>query len=208
MKTRLKLLGKKRGMTIFFNDRKVIPCTVISFDPNIVTDIKTVDKHGYSAVQLASNKAKKVNKPQKGFFTKKKLSSMRSIFESRLDEEAGDETSDVTVGDEITVAYFEGITHVDVCAKSKGKGFQGVMKRHNFAGGNASHGATKHHRKPGSAGGPLGPARTFPGKKLPGHMGSAKTTIFGSCLSYLSMSTQVFCWSKALFQVLQVEMCL
>ena len=171
------ILGEKLGMTqIFDDDARAIPVTVIKAGPCHVTQIKTDESDGYTAVQISFQelvKKKQITKPQAGHFDKAKVAPARHLVELRVDDLEGYE-----LGQAITVAdVFEKGAKADVSGVSKGKGFQGVMKRHNFAGQGASHGAHKVHRVPGSIGACATPARVFKGKKLPGRMGGEKTTI-------------------------------
>ena len=172
----LTLMGKKKGMTQVFDDNgNVVVCTVIHAEPNVVTQILTKEKAGYSAVQLAAFKAsaakkKNIAKPQREMFAKKNIDSRRKLKESRV--------SDVSVyaeGQEIGVEYFSDCVFVDVTGMSKGKGYQGVMKRHHFAGGPASHGSG-FHRHGGSTGMRSTPGRCLPGQKKAGRMGGEKVT--------------------------------
>ncbi len=170
------LLGEKIGMTQIFDDEaRAIPVTVIKAGPCHVTQIKTDETDGYRAVQLAFQELakKQVTKPVAGHFAKADVAPARHLVEIRVDDPESYE-----VGQAITVAdVFEKGGKADVSGVSKGKGFQGVIKRHNFAGQGASHGAHKVHRVPGSIGACATPARVFKGKKLPGRMGGEKTTI-------------------------------
>lgn len=167
------IYGTKLGMTqIFAEDGTVIPVTVIQAAPNKVCQIKTTETDGYEAVQLGfgSIKEKKVNKPMAGHFAKLGVEPVRYLREVRVDSAA-----EYTVGDEITVAQFAEVKSVDVTGTSKGKGFAGVMKRHNFGGGPGGHGA-HFHRAPGSIGQCASPSRVFKGVRLPGHMGCDTVT--------------------------------
>src|SRR3989338_1916141 len=169
------LLGEKLGMTQVFDDRgKFVPVTVIRMLPNLVTAIKTLSKHGYNSVQLGygEKKPKNIKKPQRVFFKKNNLKPVAILKEFRVDDPQG-----FQVGSEIKAGIFKIGDRVDVQAFSKGKGFQGVMKRWNFQGLPASHGCSVSHRKPGSIGNRAYPGRVFPGKKLPGHMGDAKVKV-------------------------------
>ena len=170
------ILGIKLGMTQLFTDEgKVIPVTVIQSGGNVVLRNKTVETDGYNAVQLGFGeiKEKKVNKPMAGQFKKADVKPVKYIREQRLESE-----SDHKVGDLIEVDVFAAGDLVDVIGTSKGKGFAGGIKRHNFARGPMGHGS-KSHREPGSTGAMLsGPGgRVFKGKKLPGRMGGNRTTI-------------------------------
>lgn len=176
-----KLIGKKRGMTQLFDEMgNVIPCTVIELESNVVTQVKTVESDGYNAVQLGCElvKAKdprklesRTKKPMHGHFKKAGVQPRKKLFEVRVGE---GETFEV--GQEFGVECFEGIEYVDVTGTSKGKGFQGVMKMHNYSGGPASHGS-KFHRRRGSQGMRSTPGRCFPGGKRPGRMGFRKVTL-------------------------------
>lgn len=168
------ILGLKVGMTqIFDNEGKAIPVTVISANPNIVVQKKTVENEGYEAIQVGfDDKAeKKVTKPIKGHFAKAKVATKRYLREFRL-EDAGT----YEVGQEIKVDIFKEGEKVDISGVSKGKGFAGAIKRHNFHRGPMKHGS-KYHRWAGSMGASSSPSRTLPGKKLPGHMGAENTTV-------------------------------
>lgn len=168
------ILGLKVGMTqIFDNEGKAIPVTVIAANPNIVVQKKTVENEGYEAIQVGfDDKAeKKITKPIKGHFAKAKVATKRYLREFRLEDAASYE-----VGQEIKVDIFKEGEKVDVSGVSKGKGFAGAIKRHNFHRGPMRHGS-KYHRSAGSMGASSSPSRTLPGKKLPGHMGAENTTV-------------------------------
>ncbi len=173
----LTLMGKKKGMTqVFDGNGNVVVCTVIQAEPNVVTQVLTKEKAGYSAVQLASFKAtaakkKNIAKAQREFFAKKNIEPRTEMKESRLADE-----SSYTEGQEIGVDHFEENTFVDVVGVSKGKGYQGVMKRHNFAGGPAAHGSG-FHRHGGSCGMRSTPGRCLPGQKKAGRMGGERVTV-------------------------------
>ena len=167
------ILGKKIGMTqVFTKDGKLIPVTVIEVEPNVVTQIKTVEKDGYDAIQLATEtvRAKVVNKPQMGHTNKANTEPKRFLREIR-----GVNVNDYTLGQIVGVDTFEEGEMVDVSGISKGKGFQGVIKRHNQSRGPMGHGS-QYHRGVGSLGTML-PMHVLKGKKMPGHMGNVKTTI-------------------------------
>ena len=172
----MSLLGTKLGMTRIFDDQaRAIPVTVIEAGPCRVIQIRTEDNDGYAAVQLAYGElpARKVNKPQAGHFAKAGAVPARHLIEVRVD---GAESYEV--GQELAVdELFEPGVWVDVTGVSKGKGFQGVMKRHNFRGKEASHGAHKVHRSPGAIGACATPSRVFKGTKLPGRMGGERSTV-------------------------------
>ena len=168
------LIGKKVGMTqIFDSEGKVIPVTVIEVGPCTVTQIKTVEQDGYQAVQLGFGdvKEKKLTRPELGKFTKTKLTPKKYLREFRLDSIEG-----ISVGDELKADVFQEGDKVDIQGTSKGKGFQGVIKRHGQSRGPMGHGSM-YHRRPGSMGPTSTPGRVFPGKKLPGHMGALTVTI-------------------------------
>ena len=170
------ILGEKVGMTqIFDEEARAIPVTVIKAGPCHVTQIRTEETDGYTAVQLSYGEIarKSVNKPTEGHYAKAGVEPARHLIELRVDD-----ASSYELGQAITVSeVFEAGGKADVSGVSKGKGFQGVIKRHNFAGQGASHGVHKAHRVPGSIGACATPARVFKGKKLPGRMGGEKTTI-------------------------------
>lgn len=168
------ILGKKVGMTqVFTEGGELVPVTVIEAKPNVVLQVKTVETDGYNAVQLGFDDKRNVlsNQPEQGHVKKADTSSKRFIREIR-DAELGD----VEVGSEITVETFKQGDIIDVTGTSKGKGFQGVIKRHNQSRGPETHGS-RYHRRPGSMGQAADPARVFKGKKLPGRMGGQTTTI-------------------------------
>ena len=167
------ILGKKIGMTqVFTKNGKLIPVTVIEVEPNVVTQIKTVEKDGYDAIQLATEtvREKVVNKPQMGHTNKANTEPKRFLREIR-----GVNVNDYTLGQIVNVDIFEEGEMVDVSGISKGKGFQGVIKRHNQSRGPMGHGS-QYHRGVGSLGTML-PMHVLKGKKMPGHMGNVKTTI-------------------------------
>ena len=170
------LLGEKLGMTQIFDDQaRAIPVTVIKAGPCHVTQIRTEETDGYAAVQLAFGKINpgKANKPQAGHFAKAGVEPARHLLEVRVDDING-----FQVGQELRVGdLFVAGGKADVTGVSKGKGFQGVMKRHNFRGQSASHGTHKTHRAPGAIGACATPARVFKGTKLPGRMGGERTTV-------------------------------
>lgn len=162
-------------MTRIFEDTWSIPVTVIRAGPCRVTQIRTVENDGYSAVQIAYGdvSSRKVNKPTAGHFAKAGVEPARHLVEVRVDDvEAFELGQELLVGD-----LFEAGSKADVTGISKGKGFQGVMKRHNFRGQSASHGTHKVHRSPGAIGACATPARVFRGTKLPGRMGGGRTTV-------------------------------
>ena len=168
------LIGKKIGMTQIFDEKgNVVPVTVIEAGPCVVAQVKTVETDGYNAVQLGYGevKAKHINKPQAGHFAKSKLENKKHLREFRLDD-----ISNFKVGDELKADVFATGEKVDIQGTSKGKGFQGVIKRHGQHRGPMGHGSM-YHRRPGSMGPCADPGRVFKGKKLPGHMGSVTVTI-------------------------------
>jgi large subunit ribosomal protein L3 len=167
----LGLLAKKVGMTqVFDDDGNLVPVTVIRIDPNTVIAEKTQEKDGYASVLLGIDDLKpaRVNKPYKGQFPE-------NITPKKRIKEFRDFEKEVAIGDAVGIELFEGIRYVDVTGMSKGKGFQGVMKRWGFSGGRRSHGS-KFHREPGSTGQSTYPHKTFKNMKLPGRMGREQTT--------------------------------
>ena len=172
------LIGKKIGMTsVFGADGKNIPCTVIEAGPCVVTQIRTVEKDGYAAVQLAYDEIseKHASKALKGHFEKAGTTPKRKLVEFKADF-----AQDLKLGDTLTVAdIFGDVAFVDVIGTSKGKGFQGVVKRHGFAGvGGQTHGQHNRLRHPGSLGACSWPSRVFKGTRMAGHMGNARVTVF------------------------------
>ncbi|WP_163577747.1 50S ribosomal protein L3 [Halomonas faecis] len=170
------LVGKKAGMTrVFTEDGASVPVTVIEVEPNRITRVKSVESDGYAAVQVTtgSRKAKHLTKAQAGQFAKAGVEAGRSLMEFRLPE--GSETPEV--GGELTVSLFEAGQIVDVTGTSKGKGFQGAVKRWNFHTQDNSHGNSLAHRAPGSIGMCQTPGRVFKGKKMAGQMGNARCTV-------------------------------
>jgi large subunit ribosomal protein L3 len=169
------LLGTKLGMTQVWNEQgKLVPVTVIQITPNVVTQIRTPEVDGYTAVQIAAGPIdpRKVNKPSAGHFDKAGVTPRRHLTELRTADAA-----DYSLGQEISVDVFEAGAKVDVVGTSKGKGFAGVMKRHNFKGVSASHGSHRNHRKPGSIGASSTPSRVFKGMRMAGRMGGERTTV-------------------------------
>ena len=172
------LVGRKSGMTRVFTEEGVsIPVTVVEVSPNRVTQIKELDTDGYRAIQVTagSRKASRVSKAQAGQFAKAGVEAGRRFWEFRLD--GADEAPQV--GSELTVERFQVGQKVDVAGKSKGKGFQGGVKRWNFQMQDATHGNSLSHRAPGSIGQCQTPGRVWKGKKMAGHMGSANVTTQG-----------------------------
>lgn len=168
------LIGKKLGMTQVFDDKgNIIPVTVIEASPNIVVQIKNDEVDGYTSVQLGYGeiKDKHLTKARKGHFEKAKVEPTKYLREFKLEN-----ASELNVGDEINVSVFEAGDKVDVKGRTKGKGFQGAIKRHGFSRGRMSHGS-KFHRRPGSLGASATPSRVIKGRKLPGQMGNVITTM-------------------------------
>lgn len=172
----LAIIGRKAGMTRVFTDAgEAIPVTVIECTPNRVTQVKTVETDGYRAVQVAvgEQKASRVNKALTGHYKKAGVAAGRGLWEIRLN---GEEGGDLQLGSEIKVDSFDGVKAVDVTGTSIGKGFAGVMKRHNFGGGRATHGNSLSHRVPGSIGQRQSPGKVWKNKKMAGHMGNERVT--------------------------------
>lgn len=177
----LKLMGKKRGMTQLFDDKgNVIVCTVIEVEPNIVTQIKTKKNDGYDAIQLGFEKVKtkdprtmekRTSKPMRGHFAKANVEPRKHVAESRLTS-----VEEYALGQELSIDLFAEIEFVDATAVTKGKGYQGVMKLYNFAGGPAAHGSG-FHRHAGSTGMRSTPGRCFKGDKRASHMGFEQKTV-------------------------------
>ena len=165
------LLGKKLGMTQVFDETRLTPVTVIEAGPCRVVTIKTKERDGYEAVQLSYGEVKerKLSKAELGHLKKQQAPASRVLREF-------EKVGDVTVGDSVTVGMFKKGDWVDVVGISKGKGFQGVVKRHHYAGGPESHGSM-FHRAPGSIGASSYPSRVWKGKTLPGHMGAERVTV-------------------------------
>ncbi|MYL22873.1 50S ribosomal protein L3 [Vreelandella massiliensis] len=170
------LVGKKAGMTrVFTEDGASVPVTVIEVDPNRVTRVKSVESDGYAAVQVTtgSRKAKHLTKAQAGQFAKAGVEAGRKLMEFRLEE--GEQAPEV--GGELTVSLFEAGQMIDVTGTSKGKGFQGAVKRWNFRTQDNTHGNSLSHRAPGSIGMCQTPGRVFKGKKMAGQMGNVRCTV-------------------------------
>jgi large subunit ribosomal protein L3 len=168
------ILGEKLGMTqVWDENNRVVPVTVVKAGPNVVTQIRTNDRDGYESVQLAFGEIdpRKVNMPLKGHFAKADVTPRRHLVELRTSDAA-----EYTLGQEVTADVFEAGVKVDVTGKSKGKGFAGVMKRHNFRGLGAGHGVQRKHRSPGSIGGCATPGRVFKGLRMAGRMGNERVT--------------------------------
>ena len=169
------VLGTKLGMTQQWDENnRMVPVTVIEVSPNVVTQILTAEKNGYDAIQIAAGAIdpRKVNKPAAGHFKAAGVTPRRHLTEIRTAD-----ASEYELGQELTVEAFEVGQKIDVVGTSKGKGFAGVMKRHNFAGVSASHGAHRNHRKPGSIGGASTPGRVFKGMRMAGRMGGDRVTV-------------------------------
>lgn len=168
------LLGKKLGMTqIFDENNRVVPVTVVEAGPCVITQIRTQETDGYTAIQIAYGDIdpRKVKKPQAGHFNKAGVTPRRHVAEIRMDDVSGYE-----LGQEITANIFDGITFVDVTGITKGKGFAGGMKRHGFAGQGAGHGNQASHRRVGGIGACATPGRVFKGKRMAGRMGQDRVT--------------------------------
>ena len=159
---------------VWDDDNRVVPVTVIAAGTNVVTQIRSPETDGYSAVQIGFGEieGRKVTKPRAGHFQKAGVTPRRHVVEIRTDD-----TSDFELGQEISPELFTSGDLVDVTGTSKGKGFAGVMKRHGFHGVGASHGAHRNHRKPGSIGGCATPGRVFKGLRMAGRMGNVRTTV-------------------------------
>ena len=173
----LGLVGRKVGMTRFFTDTgSSVPVTVLDVSGNRVTQIKTSETDGYTAVQVAfgSRRANRINKAQAGHFAKAAVEGARVLREFRVDPE---QLASLAVGGQIGVDLFEVGQYVDVSGTTKGKGFAGVIKRHNFSSQRASHGNSRSHNAAGSTGMNQDPGRVFPGKRMAGHLGSVRRTV-------------------------------
>ena len=169
------LLGTKLGMTqVWDENNKLIPVTVVQITPNVVTQVRAPEVDGYAAIQIAYGQIdpRKSNKPATGHFDKAGVTPRRHLTEVRTANAA-----EYSLGQEIAVDVFEAGSKVDVVGTSKGKGFAGVMKRHNFKGVSASHGAHRNHRKPGSIGASSTPSRVFKGMRMAGRMGGERVTV-------------------------------
>jgi len=169
------ILGEKLGMTQVWDDsNKIVPVTVVKAGPCVVTQVRSADADGYSAVQLGFGQIdpRKVNKPKAGHFAKAGVTPRRHLVELRTDD-----ASEYSIGQELGPDVFEAGATVDVSGTSKGKGFAGTMKRHNFKGVSASHGQHRNHRKPGSIGAGSTPSRVFKGLRMAGRMGGDTVTV-------------------------------
>lgn len=171
------LIGRKAGMTrIFTDDGLSVPVTVIEVEGNRITQVRTPDVDGYRAIQVTvgQRKASRVSKAEAGHYAKAGVEAGRGLWEFRL---GADEGVDLKAGDSLEAGLFEVGQKIDVTAQSKGKGFQGVIKKYNFSMQDATHGNSLSHRAPGSIGQCQTPGRVFKGKKMAGHMGAAQVTI-------------------------------
>jgi len=168
------ILGEKLGMTQVWDNGKVVPVTVVQAGPCVVTQVRTADNDGYSAVQLAWGQIdpRKVNKPRAGHFAKADVAPRRHVVELRTTD-----AGEYELGQEINADTFAGGQRIDVTGRTKGKGFAGVMKRHGFHGLRASHGVERKHRSPGSIGACATPGRVFKGVKMAGRMGGVRFTV-------------------------------
>ncbi len=170
------LVGRKRGMTrVFTEEGSSIPVTVVEVSPNRITQIRSLESDGYAAIQVTcgTRRTSLVKRPAAGHFAKAGVEAGEGLWEFRLDDGEG---ADLSIGSEITVERFEAGQKVDVTGTSKGKGFAGVIKRHNFRMQDATHGNSLSHRAPGSIGQCQTPGRVFKGKKMAGHMGDERVT--------------------------------
>jgi len=170
------LIGRKCGMTrVFCEDGSSVPVTVLKIDSNRVTQVKSIEKDGYRAIQVTAGekKSSRVNKAMAGHFAAANVTAGRGLWEFRLDDGEGD---DLSAGSELQADLFSQGQIVDVCGTSIGKGYQGAVKRHNFRTQDATHGNSLSHRAPGSNGMCQTPGRVFKGKKMAGHMGAVRTT--------------------------------
>ena len=173
----LGLVGRKVGMTrVFAEDGASIPVTVLDMSANRVTQIKSVETDGYAAVQVTfgAKKASRVNKAEAGHFAKAGVEAGLGLVEFRV---AADKLADLKAGDALSVELFAAGQLVDVTGTSQGKGFSGVIKRHNFSSNRASHGNSRSHNTPGSIGQAQDPGRIFPGKRMAGQLGNVKSTV-------------------------------
>jgi large subunit ribosomal protein L3 len=168
------ILGAKLGMTQVWDNNRVVPVTVVQAGPCVVTQVRTADKDGYAAVQLAFGAVdpRKVTKPKAGHYAKANVAPRRHIVELRTTD-----ASEYELGSEVTVEAFAAGQPIDVTGRTKGKGFAGVMKRHGFHGLRASHGVERKHRSPGSIGACATPGRVFKGVRMAGRMGGVRYTV-------------------------------
>ena len=175
----LGLMGQKRGMTRLFSESgESIPVTVVEVAPNRITRIKTLASDGYNAVQITAGtrRRNRINKPESGEFAKSAVEAGRGLWEFRVDE---GEADNLEAGAELKADLFEAGQSVDITGTTIGKGYAGVVKRHNFHMGDATHGNSLAHRVPGSIGQCQTPGRVFKGKRMSGHMGNVRRTIQG-----------------------------
>lgn len=184
----LGLVGRKVGMTRVFNEQGAsVPVTVLDMSANRVTQVKSKDTDGYVAVQVTfgQKKANHVNQAQAGHFAKAGVEAGRGLVEFALTEET---LGELKAGDEISVTIFEAGQLVDVTGTTKGKGFSGTIKRHNFGSQRTSHGNSRSHRVPGSIGMAQDPGRVFPGKRMAGQYGNTKATV--QCLEIVRVDAE------------------
>ena len=177
MSIRTGLIGTKIGNSSFYDDSgRSLPVTILKIDECIVSNVKTIEKHGYCSVQLVSidgkKEIKKLKKPQQKIFADLKINPKKIIKEFRVDQD-----NILDIGSSLNVSHFKTDQFVDVTSISIGKGFAGAMKRHNFGGLRASHGVSISHRSHGSTGQNQDPGKVFKGKKMAGHMGAKKITV-------------------------------
>jgi large subunit ribosomal protein L3 len=171
------LVGRKCGMTrIYTEDGSAVPVSVVHVDPNRIVQVKTVETDGYRAIQVTTGEKKRshLSKPMAGHYAKAGVEAGRGLWEFRLGQ---DDSNEYAVGSEIGVELFQEGQYVDVRGVSIGKGFAGVIKRHNFRTQDATHGNSRSHRAPGSIGQNQSPGRVFKGKKMAGHMGAEQVTV-------------------------------
>ncbi len=185
------VVGQKRGMTrVFTESGESVPVTVIEVQPNMVVQVKTKEIDGYSAIQVTTGaqKASRLTKPVLGHYAKAKQEPGKGLWEFRLD---GLASNDFAVGAEINIDIFSEGQMVDVTSTSKGKGFAGTVKRHNFSMQDATHGNSLSHRVPGSIGQNQSPGRVFKGKKMSGQMGNVKTTVLSQRIVRLDQDKKI-----------------
>lgn len=178
----LGLIGQKRGMTRLFMDTgESVPVTVVEVMPNRITRVKTPESDGYHAVQITTGDRhrNRISKPEAGLYGKSGVDAGRGLWEFRTDGTQGSEEQPIAAGGELKADFFEAGQAVDVTGTTIGKGYAGVIKRHNFAMGDATHGNSLSHRVPGSIGQCQTPGRVFKGKRMSGHMGNVQRTIQG-----------------------------
>ncbi|NGX34515.1 MAG: 50S ribosomal protein L3 [Candidatus Anoxychlamydiales bacterium] len=169
----IKLIGKKRKMIQAFDEKgNMVVCTIVEAMPNWIVQVKKKEIDGYNAVQIGAFVKKKTTKPMKGHFEKAKVGILDKLIESKVDN-----IDEYSPGQEFKANYFEKGEYIDVIGKSKGKGFQGLMKLHGFAGMNATHGCSRSHRLGGSTGWITGPGKCFPGGKRASRMGGDRMTV-------------------------------